>query len=301
MKRGRSEGQQPEWFPLARHYDHHLTAAHPIWVGHGLRPFPLEVHIHKGMDFGIAFSSGLMQYYGDLLLTPEAGEVWLGTAWEPHAWRTVPEGARFLIMTFLPEVLEEGLGSELSLLEMFALPPRERPRATSAGLRAQMITIGEEIVRESEQKRDGWEIAVRIGLVRALFALHREWKPVKAVRPTPSARGSSISRVMPALNLVHSNPGRRVRAPEAAAACGLALSWFHHVFRQTMGLSYAAFCLRMRLAYAARELLTTDAPVETVADQFGFADASHLYRRFVAKYGCSPAEYRRKGQPTVDS
>jgi len=147
-----------------------------------LRPFPLEVHIHKGMDFGIAFSSGLMQYYGDLLLTPEPGEVWLGAAWEPHAWRTVPEGARFLIVTFLPEVLEEGLGSEISLLGMFALPPGERPRATSAALRAQMITIGEEIVRESEEKRDGWEIAVRIGLVRALFALCREWRPVKAAR-----------------------------------------------------------------------------------------------------------------------
>jgi len=283
---------------MAEPYDHHLEADHPIWVGSGggPGPTPLQVHIHKGMDFGIGVVPGLELHYGEVVLRPEAGDVWLGAMWEPHAWRSLSADARSTIVTFLPDVVEEGFGLEPSLLGMFVLPPDERPRVTSEKTRALMISIGEEILRESRERRGDWDVAVRICLVRALFALRREWHPSEEARQMGQVDSNLICRIMPALTLAHSNLGRRVSSLEGAAACALTPSWFHNIFRQAMGLSYGAFCRRMRLAHAARELLTTEATIETLAEQFGFADGSHLHRRFVAHFRCTPAEYRRKGQ-----
>jgi hypothetical protein len=63
-----------------------------------------------------------------------------------------------------------------------------------------------------------------------------------------------------------------------------------------MGQSYCSFRGRTRLAYAAQLLLTTDWPVERIAEQLGFADASHLHHAFARIYGCTPARYRTEGQ-----
>jgi AraC-like DNA-binding protein len=41
-------------------------------------------------------------------------------------------------------------------------------------------------------------------------------------------------------------------------------------------------------------LATTDLPGMAVAQQSGFADASHLHRTFVKQYACTPALYRRR-------
>jgi len=61
-----------------------------------------------------------------------------------------------------------------------------------------------------------------------------------------------------------------------------------------MGLSFAKFRLRARLAYAARLLLTTRLPTEAVATQAGFVDGSHLHRSFVRRYGTTPGQYREE-------
>ena len=97
---------------------------------------------------------------------------------------------------------------------------------------------------------------------------------------------------MPALSLAHLSFERRVEPREAADACGLSLSWFHRIFRDTMGMSYAKFCVRARLGFAARQLLDTDLSVEVIAEQTGFADASHRHHHFTRQYRWTPAQYR---------
>ena len=91
-------------------------------------------------------------------------------------------------------------------------------------------------------------------------------------------------------------PAARKAIPEAAATCGLSVSQFGYVFRNVMGLSFGKFCMRARLAYVAQLLLGTNLSVEAIAQETGFADASHLHHAFVQTYGSTPARYRTNGQ-----
>jgi AraC-like DNA-binding protein len=100
---------------------------------------------------------------------------------------------------------------------------------------------------------------------------------------------------MPPIKTAHDRPGAGAD-PQAAAACGLSPSWFHCIFRQTMGISYGRFCRRARLAYAAHQLLATDLTIEDIGQQAGSVGGSHLHQQFVKQYGCMPAEYRRRHQ-----
>jgi transcriptional regulator GlxA family with amidase domain len=62
-----------------------------------------------------------------------------------------------------------------------------------------------------------------------------------------------------------------------------------------MGLTFGKFALRNRVAHAASVLLSTDLPLEAIAGEYGFGDASHLHHAFVKQYGCTPVQYREQG------
>jgi AraC-like DNA-binding protein len=85
---------------------------------------------------------------------------------------------------------------------------------------------------------------------------------------------------------------------EAASRCGLGRAQFSLVFRDTMGMSFGRFCLRSRLGFVAEMLLSTDLPTQAIAQRAGFVDGSHMHRAFVARYGCTPGQYRADNRPT---
>jgi AraC-like DNA-binding protein len=89
-------------------------------------------------------------------------------------------------------------------------------------------------------------------------------------------------------------PGQRVSLEEGATACSLSASRFGSVFRHAMGMSFGQFVLRARLAYATQLMLTTDAPIEAIARELDFTDASHFHHAFQRRYGATPARYREQ-------
>ena len=80
--------------------------------------------------------------------------------------------------------------------------------------------------------------------------------------------------------------------PTAALAemIGLTESHLIRAFHLEFGLPPHAYHLRLRLALAV-ELLSYGLSVATVASECGFADQSHLSRKFKEVYGLTPAAW----------
>jgi len=160
----------------------------------------------------------------------------------------------------------------------------------------QVLDIGHELRREIEDKRPAWLNAVRLGILKLLLTVSRDWEPQDANLRQERIGIGQLAQIVPAIDLVHSDPTRRLTLREAAATCGLSASQFSFVFRHTMDLTFGAFRTRVRLSQAARLLLGTTHSVETIAERAGFTDGSHLHRAFVRYYGRTPAQYRQLGQ-----
>lgn len=67
---------------------------------------------------------------------------------------------------------------------------------------------------------------------------------------------------------------------------------FAHAFSRAYGIAPHAYALQRRVM-AVRELLVAGELVSRAAHQVGFADQSHLTRRFVSTVGVTPGEFRR--------
>ena len=294
---GIGENVRLDWVIRADRFEHPLTPGGPPHVEATRRtgPTPLQLNVHDGLEVGITLSGEAERHFQDYVIPGLPGDVWLCAMWEPHGRRVTSSVTENVVVIFLPDFLGEEMLGDIPWLSLFAVPAGQRPRVTGGKMRESVLAIGKDLRQEVLTKRRGWETAVRLGLLRLLFALSRDWQP-----PAPGAMkratASDLSRIMPVLSAFHAHPERRVTLPEAAAACGLSRSRFALVFHETMGLSFGRFCLRARLAFVAHQLLNTDLAVEDIAEQVGFVDASHLHHAFAKHYGCTPRRYRDLGR-----
>jgi AraC-like DNA-binding protein len=103
-----------------------------------------------------------------------------------------------------------------------------------------------------------------------------------------SWRGRSL---VPVRQYLHANLGELIPTAALAEMIGLTESHLIRAFHLEFGLPPHAYHLRLRLALAA-DLLSYGLSVSTVANECGFADQSHLSRKFKEVYGLTPAAWR---------
>ncbi|WP_162561136.1 AraC family transcriptional regulator [Methylobacterium terrae] len=112
-------------------------------------------------------------------------------------------------------------------------------------------------------------------------------RPVTLPRPLPIPRA-----VRRAQDILHSRFSEELPIGEIAAATGLSAFHLMHAFRRAMGLPIHAYQIQLRVEAAKRLLDSGLAPAD-VALEVGFADQSHLTRRFKDLVGTSPGRYQR--------
>jgi AraC-like DNA-binding protein len=254
----------------------------------GLEP---RLDLHDGLEIGVVLSGAQERHWQGHVASFGPGDVWLGNVLEPHAWRFTHPGL-VAALDFAPEFLGPDLPGERPWLTPFSVPPALRPQVTTAAMRREVLTIGEEFRSEIEARGRGWVSAVKIGVMRLVLALTREWTPPEGFADASQGLPRDLKRVLPALEALRARPEARLTPAEAALTCGLSVTQFNRVFRSSMGTSFSEFALRSRVSAAAKQLLATDLTLEDIAERTGFSDHSHLHRMFVRYYHCTPRHYR---------
>jgi AraC-like DNA-binding protein len=106
--------------------------------------------------------------------------------------------------------------------------------------------------------------------------------------PTAADRAGRTSPLAPLRTYLKTNVNEPVPTEDVARMSGLSQCHVIRAFHYEFGLPPHAYHLRVRLATAC-ELLMRGLAVASVAYECGFADQSHLNRKFKAVYGLTPA------------
>jgi transcriptional regulator GlxA family with amidase domain len=84
---------------------------------------------------------------------------------------------------------------------------------------------------------------------------------------------------------------------QMVALCGLPERTFKRRFTQATGMSPLEYVHTLRLEEAKQMLESGDAPIEAIAVEVGYQDASFFSRLFRRKVALTPAQYRRRFKP----
>ena len=142
-------------------------------------------------------------------------------------------------------------------------------------------------VVESEHRIDGWEAAVIGNTITLLTSLKRATDNHTA-RALKAEKPELLDRI---LAFVEKNYPQYITIETLAKEFFVSSSTSSHIFKQKLGISFYRFVTQRRLI-AAKNLIESGYPMETVALQTGFQDYSSFYRAFRQEYGLSPRQYR---------
>lgn len=102
--------------------------------------------------------------------------------------------------------------------------------------------------------------------------------------------GDLIARAQAYISLHYT---QNLTLAEVADSMSVSYSHFSHLFRKTLGMTFPAYLLRMRMEKAAAYLQDPDLSITQIAEKVGYEDANHFSRAFKRYTGRNPSDYRR--------
>lgn len=115
---------------------------------------------------------------------------------------------------------------------------------------------------------------------------------LKTMRPTQSTRKVN-KRLCEVFRFIDQNLSRPISLKEMAGVLYLNATYFSNFFTEMTGIRPTEYIRRKRIEKAQTLLLSTAFTVKELADQLGFASASHFSHTFKKSMGICPQEYRR--------
>ncbi len=186
-----------------------------------------------------------------------------------HRDRFVSLGGRFVTLSISRRALER-------VAEWTELP--ERPVLAAAPVVALARRLSREIAAADASA------PIVEGLATELLARFGTSRPVE--------RGAPPGWLRRAKELLRDACGDDLSLGEIAAVAGVHPVHLTRAFRRHFRCAPGDYLRRCRLERAAALLVETRAPLAEIADRSGFADQSHLSRRFKRAFGETPRAYR---------
>jgi AraC family transcriptional regulator len=193
-------------------------------------------------------------------------------AGETHANLMGPGGAHVVVVQPDP--------SRTELLRPFSSLLEQASHRHHAGIAEQALRLA----REVDGVDDLSSLAAEGIVLEMLVSLARLENPGTR-RPPPW--------LLRAQELLHARFAESIRTAEVASTVGVHPAHLARAFRTHFRLSLGSYVRRLRLDWAARELVRSDASLAAVALAAGFADQSHLTRFFKRYTGLTPNAYRQ--------
>lgn len=156
------------------------------------------------------------------------------------------------------------------------------PSEGNAHLRPYFEHLLEEWHRPSAMAREILE-SLLVLIIAELVNVYRERGSLGAPNP--------VGPVLPLLRYVEEHYAE-ASLEATAAHVHLNPTYLSALLKERIGLSFRELVLHLRLDAAERLLTTTDLSVTEIARRVGYENVSFFYRKFRARNGCKPGEFR---------
>jgi len=233
----------------------------------------LPRHDHECANFNLTLDGAFRETLGSCPQECEAGSVLVKPAGESHADKYGHKGAHCLIIELSPRRLDE-IRSFTNLLD------------SPAHLRRGVVSqLSRRIYHEFSARVSGFEMVIE-GLILEMLgqaARHHETKNC----------GASPRWLRQAQELIHQQFAEKLSLQIIADAVQIHPSHLARSFRTHHHCSVGEYVRRLRVEYAAGQILESDASLPEISLAAGFSDQSHFTREFKRRLAVTPAHYKR--------
>lgn len=252
-----------------------------------------RMHWHRYYEIGLCTEGTGRFFYHTKQYSVSKGDIFISNNYESHV--AVGENdseTQYIFMIMLPNFVESAISPRLNkqYTNAFMYNPISFTNCIPHTCQA-AHDIGDLILRGCDvctKRADGFEMELDI-IVRSI--LFRLWQYYRQ-----STTDSSLQinhHIQMAQQYISNNYNRNLSIDEVAEHVDLNPSYFRHLFKNELNISFKEYITGLRLSHARKLLLDTDLNINRVIEEIGYTNISQFYRIFHHHYGMTPAEYRK--------
>jgi len=233
----------------------------------------LPRHDHECAIINLTLDGSFQQTVGNRSQECEAGSLLIIPPGESHGNKYGHGGARSLLIELAPPRLDD----VRAFTDLFETPAHVKGEALSL--------ITRRIYDEFRGRASGFELVIE-GLILEMLGQTFRQNNLRNIYTPPRW-------LVQAQELIHQHFAEKLSLCVIADAVGVHPSHLARTFRKYHHCSIGGYVRRLRIEYAAREILKSGSSLTDVALAAGFSDQSHLTREFKRQLQTTPAGYKK--------
>ena len=253
------------------------------------------MHWHRYHEIGLCIGGAGKFVYLNKVYPVEPGDIFISNNYESHV--AISDGiqdCRYLFLIFLPSVISapgsQAVDSQyLRFLHYNPLSFQNRIHAgdPAAGQLGELIRRAYQVYT---QRRPLYQMELDILLRQVLLALSRACCSSESVHHIPDLN----PKIVEAQTYINDHYTEHLPLSQVARHLDLNESYFRHLFKDEMQISFKSYVTLLRLAHAQKLLIASQKSVNEIIQEVGYSNISQFYKIFKLNYNLTPAEYRRR-------
>lgn len=264
-------------------------------------PFTVEgnrdpMHWHRYYEIGLC-TGGEGQFVCLNKVFPICpGDITIANNYESHVAISQPSGkVEYLFLIFLPSLISSPEGStvDAQYLRFLQYNPllfenrisANEPAAAELG---RLIRRAYQVYSSKDPFR---QMELDILLRQFLLTLSRARS---SMGETDKGGQYQHPKILEAQNYINDHYTAPLTIKQVADHLELNESYFRHLFKDELQVSFKTYLTMLRLSSAQKLLLASDRSINEIIQEVGYSNISQFYKIFEQNYNMTPAEYRRR-------
>ena len=155
-----------------------------------------------------------------------------------------------------------------------------------------VCNLMKDIIHEVEQRHYGYLTLIFSRLTALILEILRLWYNCGIPLQTELPTETDTCSIQDVAIFIDKHSSEDLKVDDLANMCNMSYSYFAKVFHRQYGQSCKQYIEFIRLTKAETLLLFTNYDLNTIAEETGFSDSSHLIRCFRRLYHITPKQYR---------
>lgn len=151
----------------------------------------------------------------------------------------------------------------------------------------------EKLIREKREKRPGFPLLLKAGILELFGSLQRYVDIFPMDRSTKEKYESRRARMQQILSYIEDHYHEELNVAVMAERFSMEPSHFSRSFKAAIGMNFKTYLNTVRVLRAEHQLLTSDLSIMEIALESGFSSIRTFNRVFKELRGCIPSSLRR--------
>ena len=250
----------------------------------------ISYHYHKYVELIYVLSGSMVAYIGDKSYTVCTDGLIIVYPNEPHSYRML-ETCKYIVIKFFTDILRT---SEQSLNEfeyIFNLSADNMHTRLFPDARKVKYYLSDSLEKFDENTYTS-ELYIRSDIIRVCAFILDMWKKNNEIVPIENTITRNNLDIIKHITEYAKSVNGTIKTHEAAALANMSDGHFSRIFKSAVGMTFSQYVKNIKCIQAERLLKCTDMSITEIAQELGYATASHFIEDFKRDKQLSPKRYR---------